>query len=186
MSDSLDDAIPAWVDGVLTPIPKLAVHQRGLRHLAISVFIIASDGSARTLIQRRATGKYHTPGLWANACCTHPHWGEPAQSAAVRRVGQELGLMDMALHRVGGQEYRADVGGGLTEHEVVDIFVGRLAPDAPVPFILSEVMAVEWVTLDDLATRIAVRPQEFTPWLQIYMAKGWGEIAARIGSKNAA
>ena len=27
--------IPAWVDGMLTPVEKLAAHQRGLRHLAV-------------------------------------------------------------------------------------------------------------------------------------------------------
>ena len=61
--------IPAWVDGVLTPVEKLEVHQRGLRHKAISVFILRGT---EVLLQRRALEKYHTPGLWANACCTHP------------------------------------------------------------------------------------------------------------------
>jgi len=28
-----DILIPAWVDGTLTPVEKLAAHQRGLRHL---------------------------------------------------------------------------------------------------------------------------------------------------------
>lgn len=184
--DSLHDLIPAWVDGELRPMGKLAVHQSGLRHPAISVFIMAGDGSGRTLIQRRAAGKYHTPKLWANACCTHPHWGEEAQAAAQRRVGQELGLMDMPLTRAGGQEYRADVGNGLTEHEVVDIFVGHLSPTAPVPFNPAEVMAVDWLSLPDLAARIAAAPQDFTPWLKIYLEKGWGEIAAKPKPKDAA
>ena len=65
--------IPAWVDGDLVPLDKLDVHRRGLRHPAVSVFLLDGD---RFLIQRRALGKYHTPGLWANACCTHPLWGE--------------------------------------------------------------------------------------------------------------
>lgn len=182
MSDTLldiglDDPIPAYVDGVLQPMGKLAVHQRGLRHLAISVFIMADDGSPRTLIQRRALGKYHTPGLWANACCTHPHWGESAPDAARRRVGQELGLFDMALTHAGGQEYRADVGAGLIEHEVVDIFIGHLSPLAPIPFAAKEVMAVDWVSFDDLARQIDQQPSRFTPWLQIYLANGWGDVA---------
>lgn len=191
MSDTLpdpglNDLIPAFVDGKLRPMAKLAVHQRGLRHLAISVFIMADDGSGRTLIQRRAAGKYHTAKLWANACCTHPHWGEAAPDCAQRRVGQELGLMDLPLTRAGGQEYRADVGSGLIEHEVVDIFVGHLPPTAPVPFNPTEVMAVDWVTLPDLAARIKAAPQDYTPWLQIYLEKGWGAIAARLTPKDAA
>ena len=176
----LSDLIPAWVDGVLQPMGKLDVHQRGLRHPAISVFIMADDGSGRTLIQRRALGKYHTPGLWANACCTHPHWGEGAHSAAVRRVAQELGLADMQLARAGGQEYRADVGGGLTEHEVVDIFVGHCDARVPVPFNPAEVMAVDWVTLPDLAAQITLDCARFSPWLRIYLENGWGEVACAV------
>jgi isopentenyl-diphosphate delta-isomerase len=169
------DLIPAWVDGDLRPLEKLAVHQQGLRHPAISVFVMADDGSGRSLLQRRALGKYHTPGLWANACCSHPHWQEPPIVAAQRRVGQELGLNDMEMVHLGVQEYRADVGSGLIEHEVVDLFMGYLPPSRPVPFNRSEVMAVEWVALDDLPARMAADPQIYTPWLHIYMAQNWGQ-----------
>ena len=65
--------IPAWDKGALTPVEKLDVHKRGLKHMAVSVFVVR-DG--QVLIQQRAMGKYHTPGLWANTCCTHPEWNE--------------------------------------------------------------------------------------------------------------
>ena len=71
------------------PVGKLEVHQRGLRHMAVSVFVL--DGHA-VLIQQRAAGKYHTPGLWANTCCTHPRWGEEPAACAVRRLREELGI----------------------------------------------------------------------------------------------
>ena len=54
------DLIPAWVDGTLRPVEKLAVHQRGLRHKAVSVFVLAGE---RVLVQQRAAHKYHTPNL---------------------------------------------------------------------------------------------------------------------------
>ena len=56
----MSEMVPAWVNGMLRPVEKLEVHRRGLRHPAVSVFVI--DGP-RTLLQRRALGKYHTPGL---------------------------------------------------------------------------------------------------------------------------
>ena len=77
--------IPAWVSGTLQPVEKLAAHQRGLKHMAVSVFLVSGDG---ILIQQRAMGKYHTPGLWANTCCTHPEWGEAASVCAVRRLDE--------------------------------------------------------------------------------------------------
>ncbi|MEM9811572.1 MAG: isopentenyl-diphosphate Delta-isomerase [Pseudomonadota bacterium] len=157
--------IPAWVDGTLTPLDKLEVHRRGLRHPAISVFVM--DG-ARTLLQQRALSKYHTPGLWANACCTHPYWGEPSTTCAARRLRQELGIRDLALTPRETIEYRADVGGGLVEHEVVDLFTAEGRPEpAPNP---EEVMATRWVTLDTLREEIAAAPERFTPWLRIYLA----------------
>ena len=63
--------IPAWIDGELAPVDKLEAHERGLKHKAVSVFVVRGMD---ILIQRRAMGKYHTPGLWANTCCTHPDW----------------------------------------------------------------------------------------------------------------
>ena len=114
--------IPAWVNEALTPVEKLEVHQRGLRHKAVSVFVMRNN---ETLIQRRALEKYHTPGLWANACCTHPHWDEPALATAQRRLQEELGIIGLHLHHRDRVEYRADVGGGLIEHELVDIYVGE-------------------------------------------------------------
>ena len=89
MDASLAELIPAWVDGRRVPVGKLEVHQRGLRHKAVSVFVL--DGT-RVLIQKRAAGKYHTPGLWANTCCTHPLWEEDAAFCAVRRLREELGI----------------------------------------------------------------------------------------------
>ena len=106
----MTEMIPAWVNGELTPVEKLEAHVKGIRHKAISVFLMRGD---KVLLQRRAMGKYHTPGLWANTCCTHPHWGEAALDCATRRLGQELGLDDVALRFRDTVEYRADVGGGL-------------------------------------------------------------------------
>ena len=173
----MTEMVPAWVDGVLTPVEKLDAHQRGLRHLAVSVFVM---NGPRTLLQRRALGKYHTPGLWANACCTHPRWGEAPLDCATRRVREELGLTGVTLRRVGGTEYRADVGGGLIEHEVVDLFVAEVPLDVPLRLNPDEVMQVEWVPLSDLSDQIKADPARFTPWLRIYLAEGWGKVAQTL------
>ncbi|SLN56461.1 Isopentenyl-diphosphate Delta-isomerase [Roseovarius litorisediminis] len=162
----MPDLIPAWDGEMLVPVEKLDVHRRGLRHKAVSVFAIAGD---QTLLQRRALGKYHTPGLWANTCCTHPNWNESPFDCAVRRLEQELNIKDAAPQHRGHVSYRADVGGGMIEHEEVDIFVLKV----PAPFEVTpnsdEVMDTRWTTFSALADDIQAAPLIFTPWIRIYL-----------------
>jgi isopentenyl-diphosphate delta-isomerase len=165
----MTDTIPAWVDGRLVPVDKLDAHRRGLRHKAVSVFVYARD---EMLIQRRAPGKYHSPGLWANACCTHPHWGESALASATRRLRQELGVPALPLLRRGTTEYRADVGSGLVEHEVVEIFTAHLPGRIDVTPHPDEVMDTAWLTLDEIAARTRRDPESFAAWFRIYLERG--------------
>jgi isopentenyl-diphosphate delta-isomerase len=160
--------VPAWVDGTLTPVEKLAAHQRGLRHRAVSVFVLAG---AQVLIQRRALSKYHTPGLWANTCCTHPRWNEAPEDCATRRLTEELGITGLALRGVGQVEYRAEVGNGLIEHEVVDIFVAEADPRLALHLNPDEVCETAWVRLDLLEAETRRNPDKYTPWLRIYLAE---------------
>lgn len=165
--------IPAWVRGSLVPVEKLEVHQRGLRHKAISVFVMRGT---QTLIQRRALEKYHTPGLWANACCTHPFWDEPALACARRRLEEELGITGLHLEHRDQVEYRADVGGGLTEHELVEIYTAEAIAFTTIDPNPAEVMDTAWVELEDLARQTRETPEKFTPWLRIYLTEHMDSI----------
>ena len=159
--------IPAWIDGSLAPLDKLEVHLRGIKHRAVSVFVMAGD---QILLQRRALGKYHTPGLWANTCCTHPLWGEAPRDCAQRRLEQELGITGLDPVWKQEVEYRADVGGGMTEHEVVDLFVAEAPADLAFKANPDEVMDTVWMSREALEADIAARPGAYTPWLRIYIA----------------
>ena len=158
--------VPAWVNGELLPMGKLLVHQQGLRHKAVSVFVLRGD---QMLLQRRALSKYHTPGLWANTCCTHPLWEEDSAECAVRRLDEELGLTGVTPEFRKTLEYRADVGGGLIEHEVVDVFCAEAEAGQSFTPNSDEVMDTRWVAFAELEAEIAATPDRFTPWLQIYM-----------------
>ncbi len=170
---AMEEMIPAWVDGVLMPVGKLAVHQRALRHKAVSVFVLRGRD---VLIQQRALTKYHTPGLWANTCCTHPRWDEPAVDCAKRRLAEELGITGVDCTFADQIEYRADVGGGLTEHEVVDVFLVQAGANLPLRLNPDEVAAVRWVDIDTLRAEVDQTPAAFTPWVRIYMTEHLGRI----------
>lgn len=158
--------IPAWVNGELTPIDKLEAHQKGLRHKAVSVFVVRG---LDILMQRRALGKYHTPGLWANTCCTHPLWDEPVSACAVRRMREELGITDLYPQFRHHLEYRADVGNGMVEHEVVDVFLAHAHRDLVLDPDPEEIMETRWVGYHDLLAEVNRHPDRFTPWLKIYL-----------------
>ena len=168
-----EEMIPAWVDGRLQPVGKLEVHVKGLRHKAVSVFVL--DGT-RVLIQQRALAKYHTPGLWANTCCTHPRWDEDPAACAVRRLREELGIEGLFPSFADRVEYRADVGGGLVEHELVDIFVAEAGAGLSVRPNPDEVADVRWVDLYDLSAEVLRAPERFTPWLRIYLSEHMDRI----------
>ena len=159
--------IPAWVNGALQPVEKLAAHQRGLRHKAVSIFVLHGQ---EILIQQRALCKYHTPGLWANTCCTHPDWGEDSADCARRRLNEELGINGLPLEHRGQVEYRADVGDGLIEHELVDVFIAQVDTYIPTHANPDEVMSSRWVPHHALVAQITQMPQLFTPWLRIYLS----------------
>ncbi len=165
--------IPAIAaDGSLYRIGKLDAHKQGTLHLAISAFVY-SDGEL--LIQQRAAGKYHSGLLWANTCCSHPHWDEPMRECAERRLTEELGFT-VSLTDAGVVTYKADVGNGLWEHERVHLFLGRAdratLAVAPNP---DEVADYRWIGIDDLRAEINTHPERFTAWLRIYFER-WSTL----------
>lgn len=169
----MKDMIPAWIDGTLTPVEKLEAHLKGLKHRAVSVFLL-HDGEI--LIQQRALSKYHTPGLWANTCCTHPLWDETPEACALRRLDEELGIRGVSAEWKDQIEYRADVGGGMIEHEVVDMFLATPSTRPNVAPSPDEVAAVRWVSLDKLCAEARDTPEKFTPWLRIYLREHLGSV----------
>jgi isopentenyl-diphosphate delta-isomerase len=139
---------------------KLAAHQApGQLHRAFSVFLF--DERGRLLLQRRAQGKYHSPGVWSNTCCGHPYPGEAPFAAAARRTHEELGISPSLLAEAGTVRYNhPDPDSGLVEQEYNHLFVG-LVQTAPRPD-PQEVGETAFVTPQELAERHEEGP--FSAW----------------------
>jgi isopentenyl-diphosphate delta-isomerase len=140
--------------------PKLAAHRDGRLHRAVSVVLF--DDAGRVLLQRRAGGKYHSGGLWSNTCCGHPRPGESVTDAARRRLSNELGIEGANLVRVSDFVYFAQLDGGLIEHELDHVVIGRwtgpIAPDA------GEVSETRWIEPDVLFAELATACDRYTAW----------------------
>ena len=152
--------------------PKLQAHLDGLLHRAISVIILNDRGEM--LLQQREAGKYHSGGLWTNACCSHPRPGEEVAKAAARRLREEMGF-EAKLVPMFSTVYRAELG-ALTEHEFVHVFGGRhVGPVNPDP---AEVGAYEWRALPGLFADIEARPEFYTAWFRKYLRDHRAEVEA--------
>lgn len=141
---------------------KMDVHRRALMHRAFSVLIFNSEG--KMLLQRRALSKYHSPGLWTNACCSHPQPGEETAAAALRRLQEEMGFTCL-LHYHGWFHYMAPFDNGLTENEIDHVFSGFY--DGEVPFNPEEVDEIIWIDGLTLRSWMHDRPEYFTVWFRI-------------------
>ena len=105
---------------------KLKAHRDGSLHLAFSIVIFNRAGEM--LLQRRSPEKYHSGGLWTNACCSHPAPGESLEQAAHRRLSSEMGF-DCVLEHLFSFVYRVDLDDDLTEYEFDHVFLGTYDGD---------------------------------------------------------
>jgi isopentenyl-diphosphate delta-isomerase len=141
---------------------KLRAHREGALHRAFSVFVF--DDAGRLLLQKRASGKYHSGGLWSNTACGHPRPGEATAAAARRRLREEMGF-DCELREAFGFVYRAELENGLVEHEFDHVFVGTYEGDpAPDP---SEVEGWRWVSMGELRRALREEPHRYSAWLKL-------------------
>lgn len=141
---------------------KMEAHEKALLHRAFSVFIF--DPSGRMLLQRRALAKYHSGGLWTNACCSHPGPGESVLAAAERRLFEELGF-STPLRKSFDFIYKAAFDNGLTEYEFDHVFTGVY--DGMLSADPLEVMEVCWMSMDRIHADLAARSDIYTEWFKI-------------------
>jgi len=155
-------------DRALRPIAKLAAHRRPAKlHRAFSIFIFNSKN--QMLLQLRARKKYHFGGLWTNACCSHPRWGEDLKTAVHRRLWQECRIRTK-LRQVDSFIYRANFNAGIAEHEFDHVFVGK--HDGKFTFDQNEVDGWALVDCSSLLEDVAEHPRHYTPWFKIALKRG--------------
>ncbi len=115
-------------------------------------------------MQQRAAHKYHSPLLWTNTVCSHPHQGEKTIEAAHRRLIEEMGF-DCDFEEVFSFIYKAEVGQGLIEHEFDHVYIG-VSDNEPSPT-PDEVKCWKYIDLGFLENDIKENSGNYTIWFQI-------------------
>jgi isopentenyl-diphosphate Delta-isomerase len=154
------------LDAAIGEMEKIEAHRKGLLHRAFSVFVF--NGKGEMLLQRRALHKYHSGGLWSNACCSHPYPGEKVEDAAVRRLNEELGFQT-PVTKVFEFTYRSEFDNGLTEYEYDHVFTGEyngallINPDEVSDFCFKDI--------EDIRQSMQSHPEKFTKWFHIVFGR---------------
>tara|TARA_B100000809_G_scaffold86972_2_gene85478 strand:- start:12126 stop:12668 length:543 start_codon:yes stop_codon:yes gene_type:complete len=149
-------------DNELGVMEKMEAHRKGVLHRAFSIFIFNSQGEM--LLQKRASEKYHSGGLWSNTCCSHPRKGERTLAAANRRLNEEMGMKASLTHAFSFQ-YRAELDKELIEHELDHVFIGY-SNDLP-QINIDEVESYCYVSPELLQMGLEKHEDEYTEWLKI-------------------
>lgn len=149
-------------DEAVGAMEKMEAHRKALLHRAFSVFIFNSKGEM--LLQQRATHKYHSPGLWTNACCSHPQPGEETAVAAARRLQEEMGFV-IPVQKVFDFVYKAAFDNGLTEYEFDHVFAGEY--EGPVLFNTDEVQDICYKAMPEISNSLQTHPQKYTAWFHL-------------------
>ena len=153
-------------DNELGLMEKMEAHRKGLLHRAFSVFLFNSRGEM--LLQKRAASKYHSGGLWTNACCSHPRKNETATEAAVRRLKEELGVEAQISHAF-EFTYKAELDNDLQEHEFDHVFIGIY--DGDIHLNKEEADDYKYIDVFDLIGDVQENPDRYTIWFKIALPK---------------
>jgi isopentenyl-diphosphate delta-isomerase len=161
-------------DNPIGSMGKLETHQKSLLHRAFSVFLYHED---KLLIQQRSFGKYHSAGLWANTCCSHPREGEKLADAVARRLEQEAGI-SCETEELFSFVYHAEYSNGLCEYEYDHVFIGEY--DGGWKANPEEIAQMKWITIEELEKDLLENPRNYAKWFLIAAPKVMQKIKTML------
>ncbi|MBE5735383.1 MAG: isopentenyl-diphosphate Delta-isomerase [Clostridiales bacterium] len=138
---------------------KIQAHENAMLHRAFSLFVVHNGNM---LIQQRAYTKYHSPGKWANACCSHPWRGKTLEECAMQRAKEELGIEISKPKELFDFIYFSEYDNGLCEYELDHVLI--VDYDGSLSINREEINDVKWINIDDLSIDIVKYPQKYTTW----------------------
>lgn len=158
---------------------KLEAHQKGLLHRAFSVLIFNEKGEM--LIQKRAHSKYHSGGLWSNACCSHPRPEESLEMAAFRRLQEEINL-SASCSPIFSFVYKVELDNQLIEHELDHVLIGYSESAGSIN--PEEVQDLKFVSVEYLRMDMILHPNNYTEWFKIILLKHFYQLKEHLDAQQ--
>lgn len=162
-------------DQQIGTMPKMEAHEKAVLHRAFSIFVMNDKGE--TMLQQRASHKYHSPLLWTNTCCSHQRNGESNIEAGTRRLQEEMGF-ETELTELFSFIYEAPFDNGLTEHELDHVMMGHYNDDPKIN--PEEVADWKWMKPELVKEDILANPDEYTVWFKIIFEKFYDHLIQKM------
>jgi isopentenyl-diphosphate delta-isomerase type 1 len=169
MADELLDVVNDE-DVVTGQAMRSVVHQKGLQHRGVHVFLFNEQG--KMLIQKRSADRVNSPSLLDCSVSEHVKSGESYFEAAVRGLKEEMGVEGIELKPLGKiqMEY------GPNDNEISVIYEGRVNPQQ-VKFDPGEISEVKFMSLDEIKAGIVLEKRSYCGWFVELMNWYFGQAA---------
>ncbi len=150
-------------DNVVGRETRSVVHERGLQHRGVHVFLFTSHG--KLLVHQRNKDRKAYPSSLDCSVSEHVKAGEDYLTAAQRGLREEMGLEGIPLEPI--ITFRMIY--GTNDNEISRIYQGPLADPLRVRFDPVEVDWVDFAGLPELEKLLDNRERPFSYWLEQFI-----------------
>ena len=145
---------------------RAKVHAENLIHRAVHVFVLNKNGDL--YLQKRSLRKDKNPGVWDSSVSGHLDAGEDYLPAAIRELGEEVGIHDTTSENL---EHVLSLAPTVeTGWEHVRLFITRHTGSISWP--AAEVDSVMPFPLDEIKAWTEAKPDDFSP-VFLMMLRGY-------------
>jgi isopentenyldiphosphate isomerase len=158
MADELFDIIDEN-DVVIGQEMRSIVHQRGLWHRGVHLFLFTLEG--KLLVQQRSKDRIQSPLALDCSVSEHLKAGEDYYTAAMRGLKEEMGVEGIGLQPL----VKFKMNYGPNDNEISELYQGVVDP-ALVKFDPVEVERIDFYSLPELEELLLKKPSLFSYWFE--------------------
>ena len=136
---------------------RSTVHQLGLQHRGVHVFLFTRDG--KMLIQKRSADRAASPSALDCSVSEHVKAGESYLDAAMRGMKEEMGVTGIEINPL--VTFRMNY--GLNDNEISRLYEGIVEPEK-VKFGPVEIEEIGYYSIDELQTMMSDENIKFCSW----------------------
>ncbi|HET7144487.1 MAG TPA: NUDIX domain-containing protein [Anaerolineales bacterium] len=149
---------------------RSAVHELGLQHRGVHVFLFTLEG--KMLIQKRSADRIHFPSALDCSVSEHVKSGESYFNAAIRGMKEELGLTILEIKPI----VKFKMNYGINDNEISTLYEGVVDPEK-VSFDLDEIEQITYLSADEIHEMMMDANINFCGWFVDLMKWYWGDPA---------